>query len=148
MVDTESDIRAIEAIIARQFASLKWRPGTPGDWTAFAADFRPGAALYPSARPARRRSVEEFLERMQGLAGTKLRTFRERVLGTSIHVFGNVAVARAACEIVENESETSRGVEMLLLVKDNGVWAIVAQAWDNAGEGRPVPADLLGGFDP
>ncbi len=39
------DVRAIEALIARQFASLGWAPGTPADWAAFAADFLPGAPL-------------------------------------------------------------------------------------------------------
>lgn len=143
--DPEDDLRAIEAIVARQFGSLNWTPGTAGDWDAFAADFVPGAALYPSARPAKRQSVEAFVERMQGLAGTKLRSFRESVLGTKIQIFGNVAMALAACEIVENDSATSRGVEILLLVKDAGAWKIVAQAWDNAGEARPVPDFLLGG---
>jgi hypothetical protein len=39
---------------------------------------------------------------MKGLAGTKLRSFSEEVLGTHIHVFGNVAVA--ACKITENDA--------------------------------------------
>lgn len=41
------DVRAIEALIARQFASLNWMPGTSADWDAFAADFSPDASLYP-----------------------------------------------------------------------------------------------------
>ncbi len=52
------DARAIEAFIARQFASLNWAPGTSADWDAFAADFFPEASLYPAARPARRQTVE------------------------------------------------------------------------------------------
>lgn len=138
----DDDIRAIEALIARQFASLDWAPARPSDWHAFAADFAEGATLWPSARPARTRGVADFIERMQGLADTTLTSFREQVLGTHVRVFGNVAVALAASEHTENETERARVVEAILLVKDAGRWRIVAQAWDNAGAGRPVPADL------
>jgi hypothetical protein len=137
----DDDRRAIEAIIERQFASLGWSPGRSADWQAFAADFFPDASLYPAARPARRQTVEAFVERMQGL-GTKLRSFKETVLGTEIHIFGSVAVALAGCEITENEADVSRGVEALLLVKDEGAWRIVAQAWDTEGDTKPIPRHL------
>jgi ketosteroid isomerase-like protein len=138
-----ADVVAIEALIARQFASLSWAPGKPADWEAFAADFYPDAALYPAARPAKRQTVEAFVERMMGLAATRLRSFKETVLGTEVHVFGNVAVALAACEIIENEAGVSRGVEALLLVKDEGRWRIVSQAWDTESDTKPIPARLI-----
>ena len=47
----EDDARAIEALIARQFERLNWTPGAPADWQGFAADFLPGAPLYPAAPP-------------------------------------------------------------------------------------------------
>jgi hypothetical protein len=137
------DIRAIEALIARQFGSLNWNAGQSADWEAFAADFLPEASLYPAARPARAQTVDGFVERMKGLAGTKLRSFRERVLGTELRVFGNVAVALAACEMIENDAEASRGVEMLLLVKSDGAWRIVSQAWDKESPSAPIPLHLL-----
>ena len=139
------DVRAIEALVARQFASLNWEPGTSADWAAFAADFDPEATLYPSARPVKRQSVEGFVERMKGLVGTTLRTFHETVLGTEIRVFGNVAVAVAACEMRENGTGVNRGVEMLLLVKDEGVWRIVSQAWDSERPSNLIPVSLLRG---
>jgi ketosteroid isomerase-like protein len=139
------DVRAIEAIIARQFGSLNWNPGTEGDWETFASDFHPAAALFPAARPARRQTVKDFVARMKGLAGTTLRSFREEVLGTHVHVFGNVAVAVAACEITENDTEVNRGVEMLLLVRDEGQWRIVSQAWDAENPSKPIPAFLTAG---
>jgi hypothetical protein len=141
------DRRAIEAIIERQFGSLNWSPGRSADWQAFTADFFPDASLYPAARPVRRQTVAEFIERMKGLAGTKLRTFKERVLGSEIHIYGNVAMALAGCEITENGAEVSRGVEALLLVKDEGVWHIVSQAWDTESETKPIPEYLGGGRD-
>jgi hypothetical protein len=49
-----ADVQTIEALIARQFASLSWTPETSADWDAFAADFCPEASLYPAARPAKR----------------------------------------------------------------------------------------------
>jgi hypothetical protein len=80
---------------------------------------------------------------MKTLAAATLPSFRETVLGSVVHVFGNVAVAVAACENTENETEISRNVEMLLLVKTGGKWRIAAQAWDKAGDAAPVPAWLL-----
>ena len=138
------DVQAIEAVIARQFASLSWTPGAPADWDRFVADFFPEASLYPAARPAKRQTVEAFIERMRGLEGTKLRSFEEAVLGTEIHVFGNVAVAVAVCEMTENGAEAHRGVEMLLLIKDAGAWQIVSQAWDTESPSKPIPMRLLG----
>jgi hypothetical protein len=75
------DVLAIEALVARQFGSISWAPGKPADWEAFAADFHPDAALYPAARPAKRQTVEAFVERMKGVAVTRLRSFKETVLG-------------------------------------------------------------------
>jgi hypothetical protein len=142
--DIQDDRRAIEAIIARQFASLGWSPGRSADWQVFASAFFVDASLYPAARPARRQTVEGFIERMKGLAGTKLRSLEENVLGTEIHIFGNVAVTLAGCEITENDAEVSRGVEALLLIKDEGAWRIVSQAWDTENGAKPLPEHLSG----
>jgi hypothetical protein len=57
-------------------------------------------------------------------------------------VFGNVAVA--VCEMIEIGAETHRGVEMLLLIKDEGAWRIVSQAWDAESPSQPSPIWLLG----
>jgi ketosteroid isomerase-like protein len=143
--ESSPDVRAIRAIIDSQFRSLSWSSRRPADWAKFAADFFADASLYPSARPAKRQTVAGFVERMQGLARTSLRSFDERVLGVEIRVFGNVAMAMAACGIQENEAKASRGVEALLLIKDEGRWKIVAQAWDTEGDGKTIPARLLSG---
>ncbi|MDH7794464.1 MULTISPECIES: hypothetical protein [unclassified Beijerinckia] len=136
------DRKAIDAIIARQFASLAWTPGTSGNWTGFAGDFLPGAALFAAVRPARSQSVEDFVTRMKGLAQTNLRAFHEDVLGVDIRIFGNVAIAAAGCRITENNEKISHGVEMMLLIKDAGAWRIVAQAWDTESPDEPMPEDL------
>jgi ketosteroid isomerase-like protein len=143
MDEREHDVRAIEALVSRQFASLSWNSGATADWTTFAADFFPDATLYPAARPASPQTVPAFVERMKGLARTSLPSFRERALGTEIHVFGNIAVAIAAVEMTENEADANRNVEMMLLVKSEGAWRIVAQAWDRANASNPVPDELL-----
>lgn len=140
--DQRTDEQAIRELIGRQFASLSWSPKTSADWDSFIGDFTPGASLYPSARPVKRQSVDGFVERLAGLAASELRSFREDVLGTEVRVFGNVAVAIAGCEVIENESEVNRGVEMLLLVKDQGRWRIVAQAWDTESADTKLPAHL------
>ena len=138
------DVQAIEAVIARQFASLSWTSGASADWNGFATDFFIEASLYPAARPAKRQTVEAFIDRMKSLEGTTLRSFDETVLGTEIRVFGNVAVALAVCEMTENGAEVHHGVEMLLLIKNVGAWQIVSQAWDTESPSQPVPPRLLG----
>ena len=143
-IDHTDDIRAIEALIARQFGSLCWKPGTSADWGGFSADFLPGASLFPSARPAKPQSVAAFVERMRNLSEQTLRTFDEVVLGTHVQVFGNVAVAIAAAENTENGAETNQVVEMLLLVKEEGVWKVAAQAWDKVTADHPLPTELGG----
>ena len=64
-------------------------------------------------------------------------------LGQEIRIFGNVAVAVAACQMTENDEQVNRGVEMMLLIKEAGAWRIVAQAWDVARDSKPIPADLF-----
>lgn len=144
-VGPPDDIREIEALIARQFASLNWTTEAPANWDVFASDFFPEAALYPAARPAKRQSVEAFVERMRRLAASNLRSFHERVLGTEVRVFGNAAVAIAVCETTENETERNRSVEMMLLIKTDGAWQIVSQAWDHETLSNPIPPALLPG---
>lgn len=138
------DLQAIEALIERQFASLTWTQGETGNWGAFSADFLAGAQLYPAARPVKCQSVSDFVQRMQGLAGSKLRTFTQKLVGGEIRVFGNAALAVAVNEITENDAQTSRAVEMLLLVREGGAWRIAAQAWDTAVPAKPIAKDLSG----
>lgn len=137
-----ADRQAIEELIYRQFGSLCWSGGRTGDWNSFSADFLPGASLYPAARPAKRQSVDAFIERLAGLAGSRLHAFRESVLGVEVCVFRNIAVAVAGCEITENEEDVNRGVEMLLLVKSDGRWQIAAQAWDMESGTEALPPEL------
>ncbi len=138
------DHQAIQEIIERQFGSLNWSPSTPANWSGFLGDFLPSASLYPAARPANAQTPQSFVERMKRLADGELQLFREVPLGHHIRVFGNVALAAAACEITENEAQVTRGVEMMLLVKTEGRWKIVSQAWDTESDSQQIPTDLLG----
>lgn len=141
MADTDRDV--IRAVIDRQFASLSWDENAAPEWDGFANDFLEGASLYPAARPARRIGIADFVERMRGLSLTSLRSLQETVLGADICVFGNIAIAAVAAEMIENGAETNRSMEMLLLVKSEGQWKIVAQAWDRASEANPLPDALV-----
>lgn len=143
MTDSKNqDLDAIRALIGRQFKSMSWNEGKLPDWASFAGDFLPEAALYASARPVRPQSVAAFRERMGRLVGTSLRSFDERIAGTTIRVFGNVAVAVVACETVENAKDVNRTVEMMLLVKNAGEWRIAAQAWDKETPSNPITSAL------
>lgn len=142
--DPDDDRRAIEALVRRQFDSLQWGPDRTADWDGFAADFHAAATLYGRARPAVPQRADEFLDRMKMLADGSLRQFEEEFLGSRIHVFGNIAVAFSGCEFTENGTEISRGIEAMLLIKQDGVWKIVSQAWDMEGPGNPMPDDMAG----
>lgn len=141
-MDSNQDMIEIRALIARQFTSLSWDATTPPDWNGFAADFLPSAPLFPSARPLAPSTVSAFVERIKSVSVTT-QTFYEQVLGTTIHVFGHVAVAVVVCEVTENQKDRSQNVEMILLVKDDGAWRIAAQAWDKATLACPIPPSLL-----
>ena len=137
------DENEICALIARQFAALSWDKSTRPIWEVFTADFLPLAHLFPSARPVVPATVSTFVERMKGLSVSSLESFQAEVLGTTIQVFGSVAVAVVACEVTENQKDVSRTVEMMLLVKEDDAWRIASQAWDKASPTRPVPEAFL-----
>ena len=139
--DTGDDI-AIRAVIGAHFQGLTWTPTTRADWAKFSADFLPDASLFPAARPARAKTLDAFIERMNGVAQGSLRSFEERTLGMQILVFGNVAVVLAASEMVENGAEVNHDVSGYLLVKDDAEWRIAAHAWDHATEDLPAPEHL------
>lgn len=137
------DVAAIKELVGAQFRSLAWTRDEDADWAAFAQGFFPGAALFPAARPVKPQTVDQFVERMRRLRSEgKLVSFEETPLGCTVSVFGNVAIAFAACEMLENGSTLTRDVSAIVLVRDSGTWRIVAQAWDVETESRKIPADL------
>ena len=136
------DENAIRALIGAHFQGLKWTPTTGADWATFESDFLPDASLFPAARPVQAKTLDDFIERMNGVAQGSLRSFEECTLGTQVLVFGNVAVVLAASELVENGTDVNHDVSGYLLVKDEGEWRIGAHAWDHASEQMPVPEHL------
>jgi len=137
-----SDEDAIRALIGAHFEGLKWTPTTQPDWETFSADFLSDASLFPAARPAQAKTLDAFIERMNGVAQGSLHHFEERTLGMQILVFGKVAVVLAASEMLENETEVNHDVSGYLLVKSEGAWRIAAHGWDQASEQKPVPEHL------
>jgi hypothetical protein len=98
--------------------------------------------LCGAARPAQVRTVDGFVARMDTVARKNLQTFEEHTKGMKILRFGNVAVVLAMSELLENGTDVHHDVSGYLLVKSEGRWSIVAHAWDQAGDGKPVPDDL------
>ena len=141
--EREKDEAAIRALIGNHFEAMRWSSQEQADWPTFAADFLRDATLYPAARPIQPKSVDEFIERMKGVAKNVLHTFEEHTRGMEILVFGNVAVVLAASEMFENGTEVNRDVSGYLLVKNEGEWRIAALAWDKATDELPVPGHLL-----
>ena len=137
-----SDEKAIRDLIKAHFEGMRWTPSTEPGWKTFSADFHPDALLFPAARPAQARTLDAFIERMNGVAKSSLHTFEEHTLGMQILLFGNVAVVMAASQMLENETETNHDVSGYLLVKNQEEWRIAAHAWDQASEEMPVPEHL------
>jgi hypothetical protein len=139
----DADIAAIKQLM-RQELSLSWTSGQPPNWEGFAGTFLPSAALFPAARPTKAQTLDQFLDRMKRLlAEGKLASFKVTPLGCDVRIFGNVAVAFAACELLENESTITNEVNATVLVREDAGWRIAAQAWDVDTGGRSLPEDLV-----
>jgi hypothetical protein len=137
------DVSLIREIVLSQFRSLAWTRDEGPNWEAFAQGFIPEVRLFPAARPVKSQTIDQFIDRMKRLrAEGKLVSFRETPLGCTVRVFGNVAVAFAACEMLENNSTVTRDVSAIVFVRDAGTWRIVAQAWDVETESNRIPSDL------
>lgn len=99
--------------------------------------------LFPAARPVQPQRVEQFVDRMNRLrANGTLASFEETPLGCVVSVFGNVAMAMAGCEMLENGKTVTRDVSVFLLVRDGECWRIAAQAWDMESPSHKIPPDL------
>lgn len=135
-----SDEDEIRALIGAHFDALGWEEGGLPDWDRFCADFHPDAALFGAVRPAVKRSLPEFVERMNGVAsGGKLTTFKEYTQKMEVRVFGNIAVVCAASRLLENGTDVNHDVSGYLLVKSQGAWKIAAHVWDTVDETKPLP---------
>ncbi len=142
MAADAADIAAIKEVVGAQLRSLEWAPGKDADWATFRNGFLPGAMLFPAARPVQPQMVEHFVDRMNRLrANGTLGSFEETPLGCVVSVFGNVAVAMAGCEMLENGKTVTRDVSGFLLVRDGGCWRIAAQAWDMESTSQKIPSD-------
>lgn len=137
-----ADISAIKRVMYQEL-NLAWGPDKNPDWEAFASTFLSSATLFPAARPVKTQTLGQFIDRMTQLKDEgKLATFNVTPLGCEVLVFGNVAVAFAACELLENESTTNREVNATILVRENGVWRIAAQAWEIETSACEIPDHL------
>ena len=137
------DVSLIKGLVENQFRSLAWTRDEDANWESFAEGFRPDAHLFPAARPVKSQTINQFIDRLKGLrAEGRLASFRETPLGCTVRVFGNVAIAFAACEMLENNSTVTRDVSAIVLVRDAGAWRIVAQAWDLETEANRIPDEL------
>lgn len=112
-----TDEAAIRFLILRQMASLTWSKGGTPDREGFEAGFLAEASLFPSTRPLHPTTPDAFARRMEGLAAHALKSFDEQVLGSRVLVYGRVPLALVAVEACENDADTIRTVEMMLLVK-------------------------------
>lgn len=139
---SSQDQQEISALIDRMLASLCWSPDQAPDWDAFQSVFHEDARLYPSARPVNPSEIGAFVERMTAQRDNgSLVHFDELKLKDTIHVFGNVAIAFSAYQSTINQSSVSKGLNALLLVKEDGAWRCVGMAWENDTADHPLPPE-------
>lgn len=138
----QHDIESIEATISCLFEAISWDVDTPPDWQAFRKPFHPDARLFPSARPAKSKSLEEFIAMMDSQYPEQMRSFSETALQTTVHVFGNVATAIGSYSSVVNGGEPVRGVNVFGFIRDTGAWKVASMCWDGESEENPIP-DVL-----
>jgi hypothetical protein len=138
----DTDVSAIKRVMSQEL-SITWNCEKAADWDAFADTFLPGASLFPAARPVKTQTLDQFIGRMKRLRDEgQLESFDVTPLGCDVRVFGNVAVAFAACEMLENGSIINREMNATVLVRENGIWRIAAQAWDIESSAHQIPTDL------
>ena len=129
-ITVHDDEAAIRQLIAAQFESIGWSPESNADWLTVHRGFAHGAQLWPARRPPAPQSALDFTSRLRRLRDDGLDSFTETGVGCHVWVIGNIAIALADCEMVENGSTVTRDVSGFLLVKDAGDWRIAAQGWD------------------
>ncbi len=126
-----NDQQQIQALIKKQFSSLKWDYDTNPEWQKFSKSFLDEAFLVPAKRPAEPKSVNSFIARMNMLRDEgKLNSFSEKPNSIFIKIIGNIAVAMAGCEMCENGSVFTQDISAFLLIKSENEWKIAAQGWD------------------
>ena len=142
MSEEMSDDHEIRKLIGQHFEPMRWSDADEPNWEKFENDFLADAKLCGAVRPAQLRSLEDFIDRMETVARKNLRSFEEHTRGMKILRFGNIAVVLAMSELVENGEDVSHDISGYLLVKSDGRWSIMAHAWDQASEDKPVPEEL------
>lgn len=144
MAEYYEDEERIRRIIEDMFVAVSWSTTTPPDFKAFAKAVNKSAVVIPAARPASFTNIEAFAARMneQYVSGA-MTTFDERANKTVVNVFGNIAVAIGSFEARIDGGPVGRGANVFLFIRTEADWQIAAMAWDNEGEIKPLPADLV-----
>ena len=70
-----SDDEEIRRLIGGHFEPMKWSENVDPDWDRFRDDFHLGALLCGAVRPAQPRSLESFIDRMDGVARKNLHSY-------------------------------------------------------------------------
>jgi hypothetical protein len=148
------DGATIDGVLAALYATVTRTPEQRFDWPRLRALFLPNALLVPSAAQARNttpiHTVESFIQWIDSgwasVIGTPQdRGFFEKQIGTTTHVYGDVAIVFSAYEkgFLTDRQVIGRGINALQLVKRDGRWWIVSISWDEEPTAGPIPAAFL-----
>jgi hypothetical protein len=100
MEERTADLIAIGELVERQSS------GMGPDTAMFKSDFLRCAPLLPSARPVVVKPLDEFTEWLGELGRTSLTSLQERVVGTRLLAFDNVAEAQWPTRIRKNKAKS------------------------------------------
>jgi hypothetical protein len=138
-----------EGVVAEIYDLVSFAAGERPDWDKVRALFIPEAVivLRTSREATTVFSVDGFVDDFvsfieQTPAGEQ--GFTERILNTKAMVFGEMAHVLVLYEahITGSPRAPSQGVDSFSLIKQNGVWRIVAITNELPAEGRPIPLEL------
>jgi len=138
---TQDHTEDLKAVTKAMYKALCWTADNDADWDQFRALFHGGAKLVPSARPAGPIDVETFIGRMQGQKDNgSLTDFFEEKVSEKIEVFGSIATIFSTYRTLMNKEREARGINALVLVKEEEGWKIASMVWDGESGEKPLPA--------
>lgn len=148
MIDRESDLAQIDAVIAEMYAMISG-PAGPRDWSRQANCFHPEARQIRTTIGADGRSaltimsLDDYAESTTPFFAAN--AFYEIEIGRRTDLFGAIAHAWSAYEARDTLDSAApperRGINSIQLTKDAELgWRIIAMIWDNEREGVAIGA--------
>lgn len=141
------DVASIDNIVKALYDVISG-PAGPRNWDRFKSIFYPGATMgavitTPQGRQFRKFTPEEYT-RMND-PHFKQFNFYEKEIGRTVNTFGDIAQVFSTYEysIETPQPERQRGINSILLIRENNRWYIQSLTWDEESAENPITAQHL-----